>query len=291
MSASPQTKQGYRCVDGAWLHRTARIADGVEMAPGALIGADVEIGAGCRVGPNAVILGPARLGRDNVVHASAVLGGAPQDIRYAGEPTRLEIGDGNVFREGVTVSRGAPKSGGLTSIGSRNFVMAMSHIGHDCVVEDDCILANGVLLAGHCHLQNGVNLAGNVALVQFTTVGRLAFVGGRASVRKDLEPFMIHDQVRGSSAVRALSVNAIGLRRAGMPDATIARLRRAHRILFRDSSGFSNPATRQALADADALCPEVDELLEFLDRKAAGRSGRQLDGARRCDPPGPTIAR
>ena len=271
---------GYEQRQGAWVHETAVLGKGVELAPGAVVGADVAIGAGCRLGPNAVVLGPTSLGKENRIHAGAVLGDAPQDLGYAGEPTRLEVGDRNVFREGVTIHRGAPKSTGLTRIGSDNLFMAMSHVGHDSVVEDHCVLANDVLIAGHCHIESHVTIGGNSSLIQFATAGRFSFIGGLLPIRKDVEPFMIHDRARAGAGTESRSVNVVGLRRAGFSEETIRRLRTAHRILFRDNRGSLDAEIRAQVEQADTLCPEVDELLAFLTLKAAGRHGRQLEKLR-----------
>jgi UDP-N-acetylglucosamine acyltransferase len=273
---------GYEQRQGAWVHESAVLGEDVELAPGVVVGADVVIGAGCRFAPNAVVLGPTLLGKENRVHSGAVLGDAPQDLGYEGEPTRLEIGDRNVFREGVTIHRGAPKSTGRTRIGSDNLFMAMSHVGHDSVVEDHCVFANAVLIAGHCHIESHVTIGGNSSMIQFATAGRFAFIGGLLPLRKDVEPFMIHDRARaGTSAVtESRSVNIIGLERAGFSEESIRRLRKAHRILFRDNDGSLNAEIRAQLEQADTLCPEVDELLAFLTLKAAGRYGRQREKMR-----------
>ncbi len=277
MSTATDGAAGYERRQGAWVHQSAVLGDGVELAPGAVVGADVKIGAGCRFGPGAVVLGPACLGRENRLHAGAVLGDAPQDLAYDGESTRLEVGDRNIFREGVTVHRGTPKSAGFTRVGSDNLFMAMSHVGHDSVVGDHCVFANGVLIAGHCHIESHVTIGGNASMIQFATAGRFAFIGGLTALRKDLEPFMVHDRVRGSTGTEPRTVNVVGLTRAGFSDQTIGCLRKAHRALFPDSGGSFGNGIRQRLEEVGALCPEVDELLDFLVRKAAGRYGRQLE--------------
>src|ERR1041385_8095901 len=216
---------GYRLVNGAWIHPSAHIGDGVTIEPGAVIGADVHLGKGNWVGTGAVIYGPSLLGDENEIHPSAVLGGAPQDLSYHGEPTRLEIGSRNVFRESVTISRASTKGEGVTRIGSNNYFMAGSHVGHDSVVGDDVVLANGVLIAGHCRLGSNVNMAGGAAIVQFTTVGRYAFLGGHAGSTTDLEPFMTHDGVHSSPK----GVNSVSLRRANFPSDVIQNLKVAFR--------------------------------------------------------------
>jgi len=264
---------GYRNVEGAWIHPLARIAEGVTIEPGAVVGARVNIGRGTWVGAGAVIYGPAVLGEENQVHPTAVLGGAPQDLGYSGEPTRLLIGDRNVFREAVTVNRGSLKGGGLTRIGSDNYFMAGSHIGHDCVVEDRVVLANDVLIAGHCHIQSNVNMGGGVAIVQFLTVGRFAFLGGLSGSTMDCEPFILHDDM----PCRPKGINVVGLRRGQVSYEVINKLKEAYRVLFTESQkgGEDLEAARREIERRGAVCDEVLELLEFMKRSREGRFGRQ----------------
>ena len=270
---------GYRQVQGAWVHTRARLpADPADITiePGAVIGADVEIGPGCWIGAGAIIYGPTRLGARNSVHATAVLGGAPQDLSYAGQPTRLEIGDGNTFREGVTISRASTKATGVTLIGSNNFFMAGSHVGHDCLVEDRVVFANAVLLAGHCHVQSNVNLAGGCLVAQFCTIGRYAFVCGNSGIRQDAEPFISHDlRVRFRGEAEPACINEVGLKRAGVASETILKLRTAYKVLFLGKELKSDlAAARVELERRGAICPETEELLAFLGRKRASRYGR-----------------
>ncbi|MEM7230710.1 MAG: acyl-ACP--UDP-N-acetylglucosamine O-acyltransferase [Planctomycetota bacterium] len=261
---------------GAWIHQTAEVHESVVLEPGVVIGPHSKIGRDCSIGANAVIGEHTTLGADNRVSATAVLGGDPQDASYAGETTRLEIGERNVFREGVTINRGSTKENFVTRVGNDNYFMAGSHLGHDVVVEDGCTFANGVLIAGHCHIATGANFAGSAAVVQFCTVGRLSFVGGMAGCRQDPEPFLIHDRSGPGSDPRArpTGVNKVGLRRAGVSDESIRHLMTAFRLLF--GSSKVDPGAARAQLDAEnALCDEVAELLEFVDRKRAGSFGRQ----------------
>lgn len=273
----------YRLIQGAWVHVRARLpADprAVTFEPGAVIGADVELGPGTWVGAGAVIYGPTRMGANNKIHSQAILGGAPQDLSYAGEPTRLEIGDNNVFREGVTVSRASTKATGVTRIGSNCFFMAFCHVGHDCVVENRVILANGVLLAGHCLIQSNVNLAGGCAVAQYCTVGRFAFVCGTAGIRKDLEPFLSHD-IRTGPQHEPLPacVNEVGLKRGGILPESIQKLRTAYKVLFlKDALHGAPEAARVEIERRGALCAETEELLGFIERKRKSRFARALGG-------------
>ncbi len=268
-------RAGYQNVGGAWIHPDAKIAPDVEIEPGAVIGANVEIGAGCQVGAHAVLYGSTRLGVENRIHPGTVIGGDPQDAGYDGTPTRLVIGDRNVFREGVTVNRGSTKGGGLTRVGSDNYLMATSHIGHDCVVEDRVVLANGALIAGHCHIASDVNVAGSSAIVQFSTIGRLAFLGGVCGARRDLEPFLMHDWGERIGHAAPSRVNTIGLQRAGVPAENIKKLRNSFRVLYRSS--LTLEAATEELTKRGLRCDEVDELIEFMARMEAGRFGRQRD--------------
>ncbi len=264
----------YRSVDGAWIHERARIAEDVVVEPGALIGADVEIGPECWIGCGAVIYGPTRIGAKNQIYPSVVLGGAPQDIGYAGEPTRLEIGERNVFREGVTAHRASTKDDGVTRIGSDNFLMAYTHVGHDAIVEDHIITANGCLIAGHCHVQSHANFSGGTAVMQYVTVGRYAFLGAMSGSRTDLEPFLCHDMQK-SVASAPQSVNVVGLRRAGFAAEVIQNLRTAYKVLYVKDGKARLEEARAEIERRGAMCAEVDELLRFVAAKRESRLGRQ----------------
>jgi UDP-N-acetylglucosamine acyltransferase len=266
----------YRQVQGGWIHEGAKVAGGVSIEPGAVIGAEVEVGRGSWIGAGAVIYGPTVLGEENQVHPTAVLGGAPQEVGYRDEPTRLLIGDRNIFREGVTVSRGSVKGGGVTRIGSNSYLMSGSHIGHDCQVGDHVVLANDVLIAGHCRVGDHVNMAGGVAIVQFSTVGRYAFVGGLSGTTMDCEPFIVHDGM----PARPRGLNLVGLRRGLFSHDVLNRLKEAYRVLFTDSmkGGEDLEAARHELERRGAICQEVLELLEFMERSRQGKFGRQGQG-------------
>lgn len=267
----------YRCVQGAWIHRSVRLPEdpgAVVLEPGVVIGADVELGPGTWVGAGAVIYGPAILGESNQIWPGTVIGGAPQDIGYNGEPTRVVIGNRNVFREGVTVHRASTKGDGSTRIGDDNYFMAASHVGHDSVVESHVILANAVLLGGHCHIESFANIAGAVALAQFVSVGKYSFICGTCGVRKDMEPYIAHDKRRHGEAMAAC-INEVGLRRAQFSRDTIQKLRSAFKILFMRKTPLTD--MKDAWKEAEtrgALCPEVEDLLGFVERKRASKFGR-----------------
>jgi len=234
----------------------ADIGDGVEIGPYVVVEGPVQIGPNCRVRAHACLVGPLTLGRDNDVGIGVILGERPQHLLYRNEATRTQIGDGNIFREHVTVHRGGP-SGGATLIGSRNFLMVNAHVGHDAVVGDHCILANGALVAGHCLVQDRAYLSGNSAIHQFVRVGRLALLSGVSAATRDLPPFLLsvgRDTVNG--------VNVIGMRRAGMPAQEIAAVRAAFQILYRQNQMLS-VAVQRVERDLGHIA-SVGEMVEFI---------------------------
>jgi UDP-N-acetylglucosamine acyltransferase len=220
---------------------SAQLADDVEVGPYAVIGAQVSLDEGCVVGPHAVIEGPTHLGRRNRIHAHATLGGAPQDKKYRGEPTRLEIGDDNTFRECVTVNRGTVQDAGVTRIGHDNWVMAYVHIAHDCVLGNHTILANTTNLAGHVHIGDWVILGGCSQVHQFCKIGAHAMTGVSTVVLHDIPPFVM---ASGNSAA-AHGLNSEGLRRRGFSAESLAALRQAYKTLYR--SGLTLQQAREAL--------------------------------------------
>lgn len=225
----------------ALIDTSAELADDVEVGPYAVIGPQVSLDAGCVVGPHAVIEGPTRIGRRNRIHAHATLGGAPQDKKYRGEPTRLEIGDDNTFRECVTVNRGTVQDAGVTRIGHNNWIMAYVHIAHDCVLGDHTILANTTNLAGHVQLGDWVILGGCTQVHQFCKIGAHAMTGVSTVVLHDIPPFVM---ASGNSAA-AHGLNTEGLRRRGFGPEALSALRQAYKTLYR--SGLTLAQAREAL--------------------------------------------
>lgn len=207
---------------------TATLDDGVSVGPYAVVGDGVHLGADTRLLAHAVVLGPTTLGARNVVHPFAVLGGEPQDRSYRGEPTRLVVGDDNVFREHVTVNRGTAKDRGETRVGAGNLLLAGAHVGHDCVLGDGVLLTNAVLLGGHVTVGDHAVLGGGAAVAPFCGVGRIAFVAGGACVERDVPPFVI----AAGDRARVRSLNVVGLERRGVPAASVTRLRGVFRRLF-----------------------------------------------------------
>ena len=226
----------------------AELAADVEVGAFAVIGPDVRIGGGSVVHAHAVIEGPTTIGRGNRIHPHAVIGGAPQDKKYRGEPTRLEIGDGNVFRECVTVNRGTVQDGGVTRIGDDNWVMAYVHIAHDCVVGSHTIFANTTNLGGHVAVGDWAILGGCSQVHQFCKIGPHAMTGTGTVVLHDIPPFVM---ASGNTAA-AHGLNAEGLRRRGFSPDTIALLRRAYKTLYRSELSFAQ-AREQLALQLDAL--------------------------------------
>jgi UDP-N-acetylglucosamine acyltransferase len=231
----------------------ARIAEDVALGPYVVVEGPVTIGAGCVVKPFAHLIGPLTMGCHNQIHAGAILGDAPQHLQYRGEPSAVEIGDHNVFREHVTVHR-STKAGEATRIGSHNYLMASSHVAHDCTIASHCIVANNSLLAGHCELQDRVFLSGNSALHQFCRVGRLAFISGCSASANDVPPFVL---MQGINIV--LGINVIGMRRAGIPRESIDAVREAFQILYRERD-----LVPRALARIERELGHVPEVAEFV---------------------------
>lgn len=236
----------------------AKIAADVEIGPFTIIGADVEIGPGCRIGPHAVIEGPTRMGRDNRVFQFASIGEGPQDLSYKGEPTRLEIGDRNTFRECVTVHRGTVKDKGVTTVGNDNLFMAYTHVAHDCVVGNKCVMANYATLGGHVELGDWVIMGGYAGIHQFCKVGAHAFLANNAAVTQDVPPYVL---VTGAPA-EPHSINSNGLKRRGFSEQQIRNLRTAFKILYRSQLKLAE-ATEQ-LKRLGENQPELKIFVEFL---------------------------
>lgn len=232
----------------------AVIAPDVRIGPYAVIEGPVTIGPRCVIEAHACLSGPLILGADNLVGHGSVLGKPPQHKGYRGEPTSLRVGDGNVFREFVTVHRGTVQGNGETVIGDNNLFMVGSHVGHDCVVGDGCTLVNGALVAGHVILDDACILSGHAAVQQRVRIGRLAMLGGLGSTSKDVPPFVLQ---QGYNCVSGL--NVIGLRRAGMSVETIGALRTAYRILYKEGR-----TQRSALDLVERDFGSVPEVIEFI---------------------------
>ncbi|MFL5271916.1 MAG: acyl-ACP--UDP-N-acetylglucosamine O-acyltransferase [Anaeromyxobacteraceae bacterium] len=247
------------------IHPTAVVAPGAlvhpscEIGPYAVVGAKVRLGPGNVVGAHAVLDGDTAFGEANRVFPHACIGQIPQDLKYRGEATRLEIGDRNQFREFTTVHIGTAGGGGVTRIGSGCLFMANSHVAHDCQVGDGSILANSVALAGHVTLEDHVILGGLSAVHQFTRVGRFVFSGGGSIIVQDVAPYCI---VQGDRAELA-GLNLTGLQRAGYGDEKLARVKDAYKIVFRQKLGLREACAQLTAQYAGA--PEIEHLVRFLE--------------------------
>jgi len=246
------------------VHPTAIVAPGaklhatVEVGPYAVIGPQVTIGAGTTVGPHAVIEGRTRLGERNKVFQFASVGAQPQDLKYAGEDTELQLGDQNLVREFTTLHIGTSGGGGVTRIGNRNLFMAYAHVAHDCQVGSDSVLANAATLGGHVEIGDHVILGGLAAVHQFTRVGQHAFVAGGSMVVMDVPPFCT---AQGDRA-ELVGVNSIGLARRGFTEEQIGRVKDAYRILFRSKLPLEEALER--LRTEFGGHSEVDALVSFV---------------------------
>ncbi len=247
---------GTRIDPRASVHAEAQLGADVEIGPGAVIERGVRLGDGVRVLANAVIIEGTRLGAGVCVHPGAVIGGPPQDAKYEGERSFVEIGAGTIVRELVTIHRGTGE-GTLTRVGRRCMLMAGAHVAHNCTLGDDVTLANGALLGGHVEVGDRAFISGHTAVHQFCRIGRLAMLGGGASISQDLPPFVIGTSMKGN---RVCGLNVVGLRRAGLGREVRRALKEAYQRLFR-----SETPLEQTLAALEAHpVAEVRELVAFF---------------------------
>ena len=240
---------------------SAVIGEGATIGAFTIIGAGVEIGANTQVGPHCSVQGPARIGRDNRIHGHAAIGGDPQDKKYRGERVDLVIGDGNVIREFTTINRGTGGGGGMTRIGSDNWLLAYTHVAHDCIVGDHCIFSNNATLAGHVVVGDHVILSGFAGVHQFCRIGAHAFIGMGAFVNGDVPPFLM---VAQDKYARPRGINAEGLKRRGFDAARIAAIRRAYRALYMGDAKLDE-ARAELEEIAAAGSPDVKAMLEFIE--------------------------
>ncbi len=252
----------------------AELAEDVRVGPFCLVGPDVKIDRGTQLDSHVTVTGHVEIGAGNRIHANAVIGGEPQDLSFRGGPTRVVIGDHNIIREGVTINRATEKEDGITSVGSHCYLMACSHVAHDCRLGDHVILANGALLGGHVHVQDFASLSGAVAVHHYTTIGSYAFIGGLSRVIHDVPPFML---LEGTPS-RPRCINAVALKRRGFSADVIDALADAHRLLYRAKVGLDH--AREILRSEDKLLPQVNQLLSFIQQQHEGRFGRGRDQRR-----------
>jgi UDP-N-acetylglucosamine acyltransferase len=248
----------------AVVHQGARVADDVQIGPYCVIGEHVEIGAGSVLAAHVVVTGHTRLGRDNRIYSFACLGERPQDKKYGGEATRLEIGDNNTIRECCTVNLGTVQDVGVTRLGNDNWIMAYVHIAHDCQIGSDIVLANGVQLAGHVVIGDHAILGGGTLVHQFCRVGAYAFTAGGSVVLRDVPPYVM----AGGNSAQPHGINSEGLKRRGFSADEIEAIRRAYKTLYRTKSSFEE--ARQAIRDQAAREERLAVLAEFLDTTDRG---------------------
>ena len=240
----------------AIIDANARLADGVEIGAYSIIGADVEIASGTVIGPHVVVMGPCNIGKDNRIFQFSSIGEAPQDKKYQGERTRLELGDRNVIREFVTLNRGTDEGNGVTLIGSDNLFMAYSHVAHDCVVGDHTVFANAASLSGHVEVGDYAILGGFTSVHQFTQIGSKAFCGLGSVVTQDIPPF----STAAGNRARVVGINKEGLKRKGFSEDLIRALHQSFRELLK-----SKGSKQQAFENLRPLCDRYPEVKEFVD--------------------------
>ena len=250
----------------ASIHASAKIHPSVQIGHSAFIDAHVELGEGTIVKPFAMITGHTKIGKFNTIFSYASIGEAPQDISYQGEPTRIEIGDHNVFREGVTVHCGTVKGGGLTHIGDHNFFLAYSHVGHDCVIGNHNTIVNFVGLSGHVTIGDYVLLSAYSGIHQFASVGSYAMVAHAAMVSQDVPPFVL---VAGGDSPYTVGLNTRGLMRRGFSEAELRALKQLYKIYYR--SDLSQAAALSRIEEEILpACPRAQLFVDFIHRSQRG---------------------
>lgn len=242
----------------AIIDQGAEIADGVTIGPYSVIGDGVRIGSGTEIASHVVIKGPTVIGEKNRIFQFSSIGDEPQDKKYAGEDTRLEIGDGNTIREYCTINRGTSQDDGVTRLGNDNWIMAYVHIAHDCTVGNDVILANNATLAGHVHVGNHVIFGGFVGAHQFCSVGDHAFLGMYSGINRDVPPYITISGNPGEPK----GINLEGLKRRGFDKEQLRNIRNAYRVLYR--SGMRLQEATDEIARLAETQPELKIFLDFL---------------------------
>lgn len=261
--------------DTAHVDPHAEIADGVEIGPYCVIGPDVRIGKGTKLIAHVCVLGVTTIGENNTISPYVVIGGDPQDLSYHGAPTRVEIGDNNIIREGVTINRGTEKEDWVTRVGSNCYFMATSHVAHDCKLGDKITIANGSMLGGHVHVESNASISGGVAVHHYTTIGGFSFIGGQSRIVHDVPPYMLVDG--NPSKVRC--INVVGLKRNGITPDAVDALHEAHRLIYRAKMNVKHAA--EILESHGQICPDVQRLLTFIQAQNDGKHGRARERFRR----------
>jgi UDP-N-acetylglucosamine acyltransferase len=247
----------------ALIDGSAELGAGVTIGPFAMVGPQVTVGDRCRIGPRATLSRNVRLAEDVIVGDGSILGGDPQDLKYDGEETWVEVGQGTIIREYSTINRGTTATY-KTTVGARCFIMTYVHLAHDCHVGDDVVIANATQCAGHVTIHDRAILSGLNAVHQFVTIGTYAFVGGGSRVNQDIPPYV----KAVGNPMELYGLNSIGLQRAGFSGETVAALKRAYRLFFNSDLNLSQ-ALERARTELPAL-PEVERFLAFVESSERG---------------------
>ncbi len=250
----------------------AQLGNNVHIGPFSLIGPDVVLGDNCQLDSHVAIVGHCTIGSNNRFWPNAVIGGEPQDYTYTvGAPTQVVIGNDNEFREGVTVNRGAEKEDGITRIGNECLLMSNAHVAHNCVVGNKVMLVNGILLGGHVHVHDRAIVSGNTVVHHFTTVGTLAFVSGGGKVVTDVPPYMM---VAGNDDNKVRTINAVGMKRAGISSETTTLIKQAYKLLIREHKKLDEVRSIFFEQLGETLPIELFTLLDAMQKQKEGRMGR-----------------
>jgi UDP-N-acetylglucosamine acyltransferase len=248
----------------AIVHPGARIGANVQIGPYSVVGEHVEIGDDTWIGPHVILEGHLRLGRENRVFQFSSLGGEPQDKKYNGEPTRVEIGDRNTIREYCTINAGTVQDAGVTRMGNDNWIMGYVHIAHDCQIGDNTIFASNAQIAGHCHIGDWAILGGMTGVHQFVKIGAHAMTGGGTILFQDVPPYVM----ASGNPAKAYGINSEGLRRRGFSEEAISAIRGAYKTLYRSGLGFAEAIAK--LQEAQREKPGLDILVDFLQQAKRG---------------------
>lgn len=253
------------------IHPSAKIGNNVSIGPWTVIGPNVEVGDNTKIQSHVVIDRDTKIGKDNVIHSYAAIGGDPQDLSYRGEETYLEVGDGNIIREFVTINRGSTAGKGITRIGNKNFFLAYSHVAHDCELKNEILMVNNATLAGHVTIDDYVILGAFTAVHQFCRVGAYSFLSRATEISKDVPPYML---VRGLPGFPC-GLNTVGLKRRGFSDETIRHLKKAYQIMYRRGLKFDD--VKKELAELAKVCPEVQLIVDLIQASDRGIARRTAD--------------
>ena len=260
----------------AWIDPQAEIDEEVEIGPFCNIGAGVKIGRGTRLISHVNLMGKSTLGCNNLIYPNVVIGAEPQDTSYCGAETCVQIGDNNTLREGVTINRGTDKEDGITRLGDHNFLMANSHVAHDCKLGNHVLVANGSLLAGHVHVHDHASISGNSAIHHYVSIGSYCFVAAMCKVLHDAPPYML---VEGIPA-RPRCINIVAMKRNDFSREVIDALAAAHRLLYRTKVGVQH--AREILQSNEQMSNEVEHLLAFVEGQQEGQHGRRRELVRKA---------